>query len=382
MRRRAKVVLCGVVAMVAACERPVQDVAGPGLPSPSARALETPEAGLADYSVQLLPSLPEGTWASAVALNDRGTVVGVGNWLGSIELGCSAFSAAIVWSGGVTRNLHAELALALGLVEDPNLAPCLNGGTMALDVNDAGDVLLISSFTSGDNSHYIWNAGTGFRDAHFSRLGGPISLNNRGEVVGYVDTGFEPSWAAYWNPPSGVRNIDPAEYGSIATDISDDGWIIGCVRGRLAKWRVGQRATVLADACGEGLGILPGVQARPIGAVVRLGVAALGAVRNGVAVPLLWGPAGVVEAGWGVGSASGLNDLGRVVGWGYSAAPRDPRAVTRFRGGAVQWLPSPSANTTSRAYAVNRCGEIAGHAMNAKGRQQAAVWRLKTCDQG
>jgi uncharacterized membrane protein len=364
-----------------ACDRPLHDVAGPAMTLPTAAVLPAEDGG-ANYRVQLLPSLPDGRWTSAIALNNTGTVVGVGDWRGRAGYHCSVFSAAIVWNGGSMRNLHAELAMHLGLTDDPSLPTCENGGTMALDVNDAGDVLLISTLPTGDNSHFIWNAATGFRHAYFSRLGGPISLNNRDELVGYLDTGFDPSWAAYWSPSLGLRDIEPAEFGSIAIDISDDGWIVGCVRGRLARWRLDERATVLADSCGEDLGILPGVQARPIGSVARGGTAAFSALRGGIPTPLIWRRDGVEEAGWGTGAASGLSDLGRVVGWDYPVRLWEPRAVTRFRRGPAQWLPLVSSITASRAYAVNRCGEIAGHALDSSGRQRAVVWRVGRCDEG
>ncbi|MEP7382017.1 MAG: hypothetical protein ABI910_10045 [Gemmatimonadota bacterium] len=377
MTRRVMLVLA--VVFVAGCDDATRDRAMLTEPVRAAQVGVAQFELATGYSLQVLPSLQEGRYASAIALNGAGLVVGVGDVNGG-KYGCHDVAAAIVWSNASARNLHAELAARRDIGFPPPGPSCAELWTMALDVNDLGDVIVASSYY-GDNQGWMWNSTTGFAFAGYGgRLGGAVAMNNRSELVGYIDDGNTPRRAALWMPAGSVLDIDPRDYGSTAFGISDDGDILGCVRGQLGRWKVGGQVTVLHEICGEDLGVPFGLYVRPIGGIARDGTAALSASRNGVPTALVWRRGTVTDAGWSPGSASDISERGRVVGWAYATTPNDPRAVTRLRNGAVQWLPTPTANTTSRAFAVNRCGDVAGYVVDAKGFQRGAVWRVATCD--
>jgi len=376
------VVVSAVAALGAACGSMVDTAGEPTAPAEWQRAVEGSAEMLANYEVHELPSLPDGRWARAVAMNDHGLVVGAGDH-NIRHFGCRDFSAAAAWQGGKVINLHYALVTWLGLGGNPpDLPTCTNGGSMAVDVNDQGDVLIMSSLFDG-NTHYIWNARTGFRRAPYGGSnGGPVALNNQGQLAGYVDDNQSTRRAMRWQPRSGGVFLTTEDVSSTAFDISDDGIVVGCASGRLARWSGPDRPEQLPELCGEDMGILPGLLVRSIGGATRGGVAAVSAMRGNTPTPLVWRNGSVSEAGWGAGSASGINEHGRVVGWAYPGAFNDPRAVTRLRGGPVQWLPLPVPDTRSRAYAVDRCGNVAGYATAANGIQRAVIWRrLGGCDE-
>lgn len=375
LRRLMVLVMAGGVAACGAVDRGVAP-SGPAVAAFTADDEVLGEA--AGYRLQLLPSLYLGQYAVAHAINDAQTVVGVGD-IGD-DLGCYDFSAAIEWKRSEAHNINADIAASYGLGNPPPGASCADVYSTAIDVNNSGDVVLATSFF-GDNSGWMFNASRGvFRGGFGGRLGGAVAMNSRSELVGYVDDGQNLRRAGLWTPGS-FREIDPRDYGSEPFGISDDGDIVGCVRGKIGRWRVGSPATVLQENCGEDLGIRPGLYVRNVGGITRDGLAAFSALRNGVPTALVWRRNTVSDAGWSPGAASDISERGRIVGWAYGPTGRVPRAVTRLRNGAVQWLPTPTANTQSQAYGVNACGDVVGYVYDAKGFQRAALWRADTCDQ-
>lgn len=374
MRRAEMAVLLG---FVAACDAPARTplpTAPMAVLSESAHSSIEPARG---YSLQLLPSLYLGTYAHAYAINDSGTIVGVGD-IGD-DLGCYDYFAAIAWTNSVAHNINADIAGRYDLGNPPPGASCADIYSTAVDVNNRGEVVVPTSFF-GDNSGWMWSASRGaFRGGAGGRVGGAVAMNNRSELVGYIDNGFELRRAALWSSGA-LIDIDPREYNSTPFGISDDGDIIGCVQGNIGRWRVGKRATTLPELCGEDFGIGPGLYVRNVGSITRDGVAAFSALRNGVPTALVWRRNTVSDAGWSPGAASDISERGRIVGWAYTAGTTAPRAVTRLRNGSVQWLPTPTANTESRAYGVNTCGDVVGYVYDAKGFQRAALWRADRCD--
>lgn len=333
---------------------------------------------VAGYRLQLLPSLYLGRYSAAYAINDDGTIVGVGD-IGD-DFGCHDISVAIAWQGSTVHNINADIAAWYDLGNPPPGASCTEIYSAAIDVNNDGDVVVPTSFF-GDNSNWTWNTSNGLKGGGFGgRLGGAVAINNRGELVGYVDDGQYPRYAALWPRTGPLVDIDPREQNSIAFGISDDGDILGCVEGVVARRRVGTKATASHEVCGEDLPIGFGLYVRNVGGITRDGVAAFSALRNSVPTALVWRRNSLTDAGWSPGAASDISERGRVVGWAYGAAARIPRAVTRLRNGAVQWLPTPTANTESRAYGVNKCGDIVGYVFDATGSQHAALWRADSCD--
>lgn len=376
LRRLMVLVMAGGVAACGVVDRGVAPT-GPAVAASTAEDEVIGEA--AGYTLELLPSLYEGHYATAFAINDNGTIVGYGEVGGGH--GCRDISAAIAWNNSIAHNINADIAAWYGWGNPLPGPACVDIYSSAIDVNSAGDVVVPTSFF-GDNSNWTWNASTGLSSGGFGgRLGGALALNNRGELVGYVDDGQYPRYAALWPLKGPIVDIDPREQNSIAFGISDDGDILGCVAGVVGRWRVGTKAVLSREVCGEELPIGFGLYVRNVGGITRDGIAAFSAFRNGVPTALVWRRNTISDAGWSPGAASDISERGRMVGWAYGANGRVPRAVTRLRNGAVQWLPTPTANADSRAYGVNACGDVVGYVFDAKGFQRAALWRADTCDQ-
>lgn len=199
-----------------------------------------------DNQVIDVGALPSGTYSpdsAAYDINNLGQVVGrsrsgsnVGDaflWsenVGMQDIGENACAYAINDNGVVVGN-HGNNGFIwtsdLGM-RDINI-PDLKG-TMAIDINNSGQVICISepSATASSGPSYIWQDGYGATS--LGVLAGSwnytlaYAINNLGEVVG--SSGCQPF---IWNSTDGIKAL-PVPSGlsnGVATAINDNGLIIG-----------------------------------------------------------------------------------------------------------------------------------------------------------
>jgi probable HAF family extracellular repeat protein len=203
-------------------------------------------AAAAQYEVVKLPSIPGGTQARGMAINQQGWVAGWSNQADGTR-------RAVLWKNGVLTNLNT-LGGPSSTVPWPGL-------------NDAGTVVGISHTGESDPLHEDWSCEAGaflpgttdlicrgfvwqnglLRE--LPPLGGNHSfgtgVNNTGQVVGWAETAVHDSTcvdaqvlqfrAALWDPKDGsngkikVRELRPlnGDEASAATAINDLGVAVG-----------------------------------------------------------------------------------------------------------------------------------------------------------
>jgi len=143
-----------------------------------------------------------------------------------------------------------RVALDLGTLGGTN--------TMALDINDRGQVVGWSHDEEGRQRPFIWDARAGIRD--LGTLGGgegvAMALNYRGTVVGWSRNAEGGVQATRWDSAGEPQALHPlhengAGAASFATAINSSGEITGADGGVMARWdRHGQVEIVCSAALG------------------------------------------------------------------------------------------------------------------------------------
>jgi probable HAF family extracellular repeat protein len=228
-----------------------------------------------------------GSYSFATAINASGQVAGyaypAGNganyatvWNGTVATALTSGNATgINSSGQVTGNLNAAVVWNGAT---PTYLQSIGGSTFAMGINDSGQVAGYSYTASNAELHAtVWN-GTAVTD--LGTLGAVSSqataINNAGQVVGYTRT-TTGGHAILWN-------------GSVATDLETMG---------------GNSQAKAINNAGQ-----------VVGSSQAIGSVAHATLWNGAATTDLnsFLSASDVNAGWVLTSASGINDLGWVVG--------------------------------------------------------------------
>ncbi|HYE13991.1 MAG TPA: hypothetical protein VD968_06080 [Pyrinomonadaceae bacterium] len=163
-------------------------------------------------AVTVLGVLPGGLSSQGNAVNSTGQVAGLS--------GSSGGNRAFLWSGGVMTDLGV-----LGLATFNN--------SEATSVNDAGQVVGVSSTATGANHAFLWSGGS-MQDLGVLPGGGTISsaadINNAGQVVGFSNVPgalIQVAHAFLWQ--GGVMQ-DLGTLGgptSQARSVNDSGTIVG-----------------------------------------------------------------------------------------------------------------------------------------------------------
>ncbi len=194
----------------------------------------------------------------------------------------------------------------------------------------------------------------------------PLGLNNAGHVVGYWSPAAGETLHAFlWRPQAGLITLPmpPGTRRSVATDISDNGYICG--------WY-----DVLGDGLNEigflydgksfvSLGTLPGgnfSEAMAVNSKAQV----VGCWGNNVTGPVqafLWQGGQMVDLGPALrtpnGCANDISEWGDVVGWMGNAPQIDAQAFV-YRDGIVTDLGVIPGGYTSIAYAANERGDVVG----------------------
>jgi len=283
-----------LAAVLIGCDQPAQ----PNPPRP--RAAFSLVIGVSVTDLGLLPGDAAGT---AVAINDRGEVVG--------------FSARESFVG----ERHAFLRTAQAGMR--SLGTLGGASSQATDINELGQVVGFSQTESGENHAFLWTADAGFTD--LGTLGWQsfaVGVNNLGQVVGFsylVPGQFRPAHAFVWTREGGM--VDIGTLGGtlgIASGVNDLGQVVGSA----SPGQDGpSHAFLWTEAVGMAdLGTLGGDFSRA-NRINNFGQVVGGSRVTSEQLALhafLWtGEAGMVDLGTLGGDASeaiGVNDFGMVVG--------------------------------------------------------------------
>jgi uncharacterized membrane protein len=154
-----------------------------------------------DGSIKDLGSLPGAEWTSPIAINDLGQVVG------------QSGERAVLWEPDGTLRDLGDLPGA--------------ESSSAVAINDRGQVLLSSVYADGWGSSFLWDPVTGPQG--LVDRGGDISavaLNEKGQVAGTsVADGLRRAFV--WDANTGMHELDVGGDLSVAVDINDLGQVVG-----------------------------------------------------------------------------------------------------------------------------------------------------------
>lgn len=326
------------------------------------------------FLVTDLGMLPGGTTSAALAINNRGQIVGTSNDQTSTS------PRQVIWSGGTIRpitpaNPNPGPALHPAINDSREIVSWVNGGpspttgfattnasywnpsgaslilpslpggqdwVLAYDINSAGLIVGESrDATPLDRHAVVWNRSTLVRDLGLMGPGNPLTggetsgrgINDLGDIVGRATVGIGPPNAFLWR--TGVfTDLGPGE----AVDINDSGLIAGnCCPFVFTAW-------VWQNGVRSDLPHLPGRPGDYIVSALNNHGDLVGSAPQplagtfGATIAVLWRAGQVVELGNFPGGdrsrALGVNDLGQIVGAG-NVAP----------GGALHALLWTLANT-------------------------------------
>jgi probable HAF family extracellular repeat protein len=333
-----------------------------------------------------------GRHSQAVAVNNRGQVVGTSATAGS--RGTHAF----LWQRGVMTDLGT-----LGGSE-----------SRAVAVNDRGQVVGTSSTASGQYHAFIWQDGamtdlgvlpgtTNSKAAAINERGQVVgdsddraflwehkkmtdlgalpggdessatAINDHGQVVGVSSTGLHDEVPFLWQ--NGVM----ARLGAVDDDresqaiaINDRGQVIGNWGDRAVLWQGRQTTYVvgLGGHCCE----LGGINSR--GQVLGTGYTLSRRTHA-----FIWQRGTMTDLGslegraFSVGVA--INDLGQVIGYGTSVdGQMNDAAPFLWQDGKMTTLGALSGGSRSGAVAINDRGQAVGYSYTDSGAEHAVIWNV------
>lgn len=282
-----------------------------------------------------------GAHGAALALNDRGTIVG------TAEPRDGAQPHAVRWRDGLMEDLGTL------------------GGTYskALDVNDRGEIVGYAATREGRSHAFIWRDGT---MTDLGTLGGTESgatgMNERGQVIGWSLTARPVEWHAFLWDAGKMIDLGKA-WGAV--DINERGDVIMQAHLQAAFWRDGV-LTEVAPFENATITFLHGMDenGRVVGSTVTSGREVGFRWANGVTTAI------DVEGSSGWVTAIAMNAHGVVVGFAEGSA--GGRAFA-WRDGALTFLAGDEEN--SIAIAIDDAGRIVGTSGT-----KAMLWTIGACE--
>jgi uncharacterized membrane protein len=197
---------------------------------------------------------------------------------------------------------------------------------LGLAINDAGQVAGYRLDAQSHDAPFLWDPVTGVTD--LAQWGWARAVNNASQVVGQLSVSLR---ACLWDPSNGLAILPIPDLGrsSDALGINDAGQMIGWIN------------------------VGPGYQV------------AMWDTSGGMRLLGTLGHAGCV--------GTAINGESQVVGYGWAPDGSRELAFVWDDAGGMQALPALTAQGSSRAYAINDLGWIAGYSETSSGRR-AVLW--------
>jgi probable HAF family extracellular repeat protein len=295
-----------------------------------------------NYSIVDLGLLPGDAFAEALAVNDRGQIVG---WGGT----ATGESHAILWDEGQI--------IDLGTLGGP--------GSRAWAINNRGQIVGESDTATGESHAFLWEDGVMVDLAEAGPFTRAFAINNRGEVAGHFQLN-----AVLWRRGTLIDlGIDSA------ADINQRGIVVGSttVGGEFhaVLWNDGQ----IID-----LGTLPGRTSSTGGAINNRNQVVGASGDEYTTRAFLWDGQMIELAALvpGVFSfALGINNRGQIVGESQSdvnVIGGAPHAVLWNGASAPIDLGTLPSETQSTAHAINQHGLIVGYSGPGGYAGRAVAW--------
>ncbi len=292
----------------------------------------------------------------AYDINNVGVAVGAAFAFGLLEVYDPVDPVACLWDPATGRR---DLGSITGY----------EGPSYARGINSSGKVVGFSEdFSATFTRGFIWNSTAGMQSLEpFSGWDYSIAyaINDSGIVAGesWKGDALQQRRACIWDPASGVIDLDPTgiyDY-SYARDINNAGKVIGGFDGGGFVWDFTNGMQSLEALGGE------------YGKAVPLAINNIGQIVGRTSVGPYWSPyhaylwdpvEGILDLGtlgedqWSV--ATGINDLGQVVGHSYSSAD-SVRAFIWDEENGMQELNLSLGGNRTLPQAINDSGQIVGY---------------------
>jgi len=293
-----------------------------------------------------LPQLPGGVGTSAIAINDHGEIAGTAGT-------ASGSPHAVLWSHGAVMDL--------------GILP-ISTQSSALSINNRGQVVGYGDSPTGQHA-ILWDHGAIIDLGPLEPGGSGLArhINNRGQVVGEgEDAVFGSTHAVVWQN-SAVIDLGQG----VAFTNNDRGEVVGLLTFDGAfVWRNGRTRL---------LGTLPGGGFSAANDINQRGQIVGWADVNNTSHGFIWDRGVMTDLGalpGGVGSvANAINDRGQVVGSAGTATGEGHAFL--WENGTMIDLGMLPGSTSSEAIAINNRGQIAGWSHSPSG-SEIFLWEKGT----
>ncbi len=250
-------------------------------------------------------------------------------------------------------------------------------------INDFGDIVGIAhSAAAGGRRGFFWSPASGF-----AILNGPpgttdlqaFDIEGAGLAVVGRMTVAGAAHAFRWQAATGYQDMHPAGFASSQVNsIAPTGAMTGT-----ARTPAGNDHAVMWSPVGAffDLGTLPGGSSSRGNDINSLGgVVGQSNKLGGNLIAMRRRMPGAMQEAWAINnsSATGISDLGRMVGWAPVGGQR--LAATRYTTTGFIYLPMLAATAQSDAREVNLCGHAVGSTTFGNGMVHATSWRNTPCD--
>ncbi|MEJ2548707.1 MAG: hypothetical protein P8125_12995 [Gemmatimonadota bacterium] len=181
-----------------------------------------------------LPTLG-GQFSEALAINNAGVAVGFSTDISGTYRG-------VIWQrGDVMPIAGLEIATDINgsghvvgqtpsgrpaLWKNGSLVQLTNAPGQAFGINDAGQIVGAYVAPSGEQHAFLWTAGTLTDLGVANETSEARAINNRGQVVGWVDAGGV-TQPVLWDADTRIELPNPGGSYGMAVDISNSGTILG-----------------------------------------------------------------------------------------------------------------------------------------------------------